>query len=195
VFVAGIAVAYSCAMTTPIERDLSAHIASVLAAPRDSGRIELVVRRAAVDQREILEEGILDPHEGLVGDDWIRRTSSFTPDGQLDPNTQLTLMSTRALTAIEPDRDRWPLAGDQIYVDMDMSVSNLPIGTRLRVGTALVEVSPKPHTGCAKFAARFGRDALVWANGPANRELRLRGLNARVIERGIVRPGDTIRKV
>jgi MOSC domain-containing protein YiiM len=142
----------------------------------------------------VIDEAVLDPDAGLVGDDWIRRGSSSTPDGSPNPLSQLTLMSTRVLAAIEPDRSRWPLAGDQLLVDLDLSVDNLPAGTRLAIGDAEVEVSDKPHTGCAKFSARFGSDALRWINGPTGRELRMRGVNCRIVRGGTVRTGDVVRK-
>jgi MOSC domain-containing protein YiiM len=140
-------------------------------------------------------EGLLDVEEGLVGDDWRTRGSRSRPDGTADPDAQLTLMSTRVLAAIEPDPTRWPLAGDQLLVDLDLGVDNLPPGTRLRVGEAEVEVTPKPHTGCARFAARFGTDALRWISTPEGRDLRMRGVYVRVVRSGPVRVGDVVRKL
>ncbi len=133
-------------------RDLDRHLADVLASPRDGGPLLAIVRRPDRDEREAVAEGQLDVHAGLIGDGWLSRGSSSRPDGSADPESQLTLMSTRVLAAIEPDTSRWPLAGDQLLVDMDLGAENLPVGTRLRVGDAELEVSPKPHTGCAKFA-------------------------------------------
>jgi MOSC domain len=181
-------------MQTPADRDLDQHLASVRAAPRTAGRLELIVRRPAEDEREVLGEAVLDPDLGLVGDDWQRRGSRSTPDGAADPETQLTLISVRVFAAIEPDRTRWPLAGDQLYVDLDLAADNLPAGTRLAIGDAELEVSEMPHTGCAKFSARFGSDALRWINGPTGRELRMRGVNARIIRGGTVRAGDPVRR-
>jgi hypothetical protein len=175
-------------------RELDRHLDDVRAAPRDGGRLELIVRRPAEDERELLEVAELDPDLGLVGDGWKARGSRSTPDGSADPATQLTLISTRVLAAIEPDRSRWPLAGDQLYVDLDLGTESLPAGTRLAIGTAVVEVSEEPHTGCSKFRARFGADALRWINGPTGRELRMRGLNARIVQGGSVRVGDAVRR-
>ncbi len=176
------------------DRDLDRHLDDVRAAPRDGGRLELIVRRPAEDEREVLETAELDPGFGLVGDGWRLRGSGSTPDGSADPATQLTLISTRVLAAIEPDRARWPLAGDQLYVDLDLGEASLPAGALLAIGTALIEVSEEPHTGCSKFSARFGSDALRWINGPTGRELRMRGLNARVVRGGSVRVGDAVRR-
>jgi hypothetical protein len=138
----------------------------------------------------VLEEGVLDTAQGLVGDDWLARAGESP-----DPATQLTLMSSRVIGLItDGDRERWPLAGDQLYVDLDLSPENLPPGTRLAAGTAIVEVTDVPHTGCAKFTARFGPAAIRFVNSPPGRELRLRGMYVRVVEPGIVRPGDAISK-
>ncbi len=179
--------------TTP---DLDAHLPDVQAAPADRGRVELIVRRPAVDQREVLTEALLDPDVGLVGDGWLARGSGSTPDGSANPDAQLTLISVRVLEAIEPDRSRWPLAGDQVYVDLDLRLDRLPAGSQLAIGTeAVIEVSEPPHTGCAKFSARFGSDALRWINSPTGRAHRMRGLNARVVVGGTIRPGDEIRRV
>jgi hypothetical protein len=179
---------------TTADRDLDRYLDDVRAAPRDVGRVELIVRRPAVDDREVLAEAVLDPVAGLVGDDWLRRISRSTPDGSADPASQLTLMCVRVLAAIEPDRSRWPLAGDQLYVDFDLGPENLPTGTRLTIGEAVVEVTAKPHLPCAKFGARFGDDARRWVDGPTGRALRMRGVKARIVEGGVVRVGDAIRK-
>jgi hypothetical protein len=163
----------------------------VRAAPADDGTLELIVRRPASGERELLDWADLDVDGGLVGDRWAVRDVDRTPAWLA---AQLTVMSVRALAAIEPDRSRWPLAGDQLYVDMDLSEENLPSGTRLAVGSALIEVSETPHTGCAKFSARFGSDALRWINAPDGRAARLRGLNARIVRSGTVRVGDRAAK-
>ena len=160
----------------------------IRAAPSDRGTVELIVRRPAVDEREVVEEGELDLVVGLIGDRWHLGASPIN-------DAQLTLMNARAAELIARTRERWPLAGDQLYVDFDLSVDNLPAGTRLAVGKAVVEVTAVPHTGCAKFSARFGTDALKFVNKSPGRELRLRGANARVVTPGPVRAGDTIAKL
>jgi MOSC domain-containing protein YiiM len=173
-------------------RQLHAHLDAIRAAVADDGRLELIVRRPAEGEREVLNEARLDIDSGLVGDRWAARHAPATP---VNRATQLTVMSTRVLAAIEPDRSRWPLAGDQLYVDLDLSVDNLPAASRLAIGSAIVEVSETPHTGCAKFGARFGSDALAWINSPIGRAHRMRGLNARIVVSGTVRVGDRVRKV
>src|ERR1700682_4008583 len=167
----------------------------IRAAPADSGTVELIARRPAADEREVLTEARLDPTNGLVGDTCGVRGSSRTPVGSANPDAQLTLMNARVAEAIAGDRERWPLAGDQLYVDFDLSRANLPPGSRVQIGSAVIEFSEPPHTGCAKFSARFGVDALKFVNSPTGRELRLRGANCRVVVAGTVRPGDAIKKL
>lgn len=179
-------------MVETAPRDFAPHLAVVRAAPREVGRLERIVRRPAVDRREVLEVGELDVVRGLVGDSWLARGSKRTPDGSANPAAQVTLMSTRVLAAIEPDPERWQLAGDQLLVDLDLSLDALPAGSRLAIGSAVLEVTAQPHTGCAKFSARFGSDALRWINSPEGRELRMRGVNTRVVAGGLVRPGDLV---
>jgi hypothetical protein len=174
---------------------LEAGLDHIRRSPRHEGRLELIVRRPAENEREMLEEATLDCAEGLVGDTWRARGSRHTPDGSALPEQQITVMNLRvaALVAVEPDRRQ--LCGDQLYVDLDLSQDNLPPGTRLSLGSAVIEIAAKPHLGCWKFDARFGTDALRFVNSAVGRELRLRGLNARVVTGGTVRVGDTVRKV
>ena len=175
--------------------ELVGGIDEIRRSPKDDGVVELLVARPAVGERAVLEEADLDLTDGLVGDGWRTRGSSSTPDGLAHPDRQLTLMNSRAAALFARVKERWPLAGDQIYVDFDISAENLPAGTRVALGAAIVEVTAEPHTGCAKFSQRFGADALRFVNSPVGRELNLRGINARVVEAGRVRPGDVIRKV
>jgi hypothetical protein len=178
----------------PPARDLDQHLDHVLAAPRDAAPLELIVARPGPGERTILDEAVLDEQSGLVGDGWLARGSRSTPDRSANPAAQLTLMSTRVLAAIEPDRSRWPLAGDQLHLDLDLSAENLPAGTRLTVGEAVLEVTDLPHTGCAQFSARFGADALRWISTPTGRANRMRGMYVRIVTGGTVRLGDIVRK-
>lgn len=183
-------------MTTvqPSLTDLDAGLDHVLASPNDRGTVDLVVRRPDVDEREILDEGELIVGEGLAGDNYLQRGSSATDDGSAHPEAQINIMNSRAVDLVAGgDRSRWALAGDQLFVDLDLTTENLPVGTRLQVGTAVLEVAQKPHNGCQKFSARFGVDAVRWVN--ADRTQRRRGLNAIVVEAGVVRPGDDIVKL
>ncbi len=182
----------------PVRRttaELEAALEELAAAPRDRGTVELVVRRPAVGEREVLSTGELDPAVGLVGDTWTDRPSARTPDRSPHPDMQLNVMGARIVAFLSGDPDRRALAGDQLYVDLDLSVANLPAGTRLALGAAVIEVTDQPHRGCAKFRDRFGEDALRFVNSRAGKELRLRGLNARVVVAGTVRPGDHVTKI
>lgn len=175
--------------------ELEAGVETIRQSPKDNGVIDLIVRRPESGVRDILTEGHLDLVEGLVGDNWRTRGSSMTADGQAHPEMQLNIMNSRTIALIAQDKARWQLAGDQLFIDLDLSIDNLPPGTKLSLGTALIEVTPVPHTGCKKFVARFGLDAMLFVNSPVGKPLRLRGLNAKVVQPGIIRVGDTVKKV
>ncbi|MGE0307820.1 MAG: MOSC domain-containing protein [Acidimicrobiia bacterium] len=172
--------------------ELIAGLDHIRAAPHSAGVLSLIVRRPAEDQREVLEVGELHPECGLVGDNWSARPSSRTPDGSPHPDMQLNIMSTRVVALLAGDDGAWELAGDQLYVDLDLSSDNLPPRTRLHIGGAVVEVTDQPHRGCAKFTQRFGLEAHRFVNSEIGRELNLRGINARVIIGGLVRRGDMV---
>lgn len=172
--------------------ELDSLLDGILAAPQDAGPIEMIVRRPSENQREVIDSGELTSAEGLVGDDWKNR---FDEGAEPYREAQLTLMNARVADAVAVTRDRWPLAGDQIYVDMDISKENLPAGTRLRIGDAVVEISETPHTGCAKFSGRFGKEALRWANVGEGRDRRFRGVYAFVVEDGGFAVGDKVTKI
>ena len=174
--------------------ELEAGLPHIGASPADEGVVELIVRRPRADEREVIDTGELHVDEGLVGDRWPGRGS---PRSRIESAryTQVTLMNARVAALVAGGKDHWPLAGDQLYVDFDLSGDNLPEGTRLGIGTAVVEVTGEPHTGCGKFAARFGHAALRFVNSPLGKRLNLRGINTRVVEPGIVRPGDVVKKV
>ena len=176
--------------------ELNAGLAAIRTAPRDGGRLELIVRRPAVGEREVLDEGELDLSVGLVGDTWSVRGSKRTADGSSHPEMQLNLMnSTAALLVAGGDPLRRALAGDQLYVHLDLSEENLPPGTRLAIGGAVIEITAQPHRGCAKFSERFGVDAVRFVNSAEGRQLKLRGINAKVVVPGPIRAGDTITKL
>lgn len=182
-------------MTHRTAEQLDACLPHIRQAPKDEGTVALIVSRPAEDERQVLAEGRLDLDEGLVGDNWRQRPSSEMPEGLPHPDLQLTLMSTRVIEPVAVETDRWPLAGDQFFVDFDLSEANLPPGTRLTIGEAEIEVTAEPHLGCSKFRQRFGDAALRFVNCPTGVELNLRGVNAKVIRPGTVRPGDAIGKV
>ena len=177
----------------PVE--LEAALARAISSPRDEGELALVVSRPATGEREVLDVAELTPEAGLVGDSWAVRRKPETPDLAPHPDSQLTLMNARVVALLAREPSRWPLAGDQLFVDLDLGADNVPVGTRLALGEALIEITGKPHLGCAKFAARFGRDALAFIAMPERRALQLRGVYARVVRAGCVRRGDRVRKL
>ena len=172
--------------------ELEGFLERILDAPKDAGPIEMIVRRPAENEREVVEAAELSTDHGLVGDNWELRVDE---EGQPYHPAQLTLMNARVTDAVAVTRERWPLAGDQIYVDMDISKENLPAGSRIKVGGAVVEISEVPHTGCQKFSGRFGADALRFANVGPGRDNRFRGVNAFVVEGGALRVGDKVTKL
>jgi MOSC domain-containing protein YiiM len=182
-------------MTHLRTEQLEAGLEAIRQSPRDGGAVRLIVRRPAIEAREVPDVCELDTLVGLVGDNWKARGSRHSPDGAALPDSQLTLMNARAAQLVAQSVERWPLAGDQLYVDLDLSSTNLPPGTRLAIGTAVVEITATPHTGCNKFVERFGRDAMKFVNAPAGRALNLRGIYARVVRNGTVRVGDLATKV
>ena len=175
--------------------ELEAGLKNIRQSPTDVGVLALIVRRPQVEAREVLEVGELDLFEGLVGDNWKTRGSSQTADGSAHPDMQLNIMNARVITLLAQQKERWALAGDQLYMDLDLSAENVPPGTRLSLGEAVIEVTDQPHTGCKKFAARFGLDALKFISSPVGKQLQLRGINAKVIRSGAIRIGDTVKKV
>ncbi len=161
--------------------------------PKNKGVLELIVRRPQTEEREVLEKGELDLGEGLVGDNWSTRGSASRPDGTAHPDKQLTIMNSRVIALVAQDKDRWPLAGDQLFMDLDLSEENLPPGTRLALGSAVIEVTDQPHTGCKKFVERFGPDAKKFVDSQVGKQLHLRGINAKVVQSGAIRVGDVVK--
>ena len=182
-------------MTPRTEDELNGGLDEVRAAPADLGVVRMIVRRPAVDARETLVEGELDTELGLVGDTWAERAGGTRAGRTPERYAQVTLMNARYTQLIAGDRERWPLAGDQLYVDLDLSIENLPPGSHLAIGDAVLRISEEPHTGCAKFSARYGSPAWRLANSELGRALRLRGANASVVTSGTVREGDPVSKV
>lgn len=176
------------------ETELAARLDYLRQAPATGSPVAFLIRRPTVDGRELLDAAELTPAAGIVGDRWAQTCSHKLPSGALNPDSQITIMSTRMLELLADDRARWPLAGDNLLLDLDLSDTNLPVGQRLRVGSAVLEITERPHTGCAKFSERFGPDALRFVNSPEGRQLRLRGLHAQVITAGRVRVGDRFEK-
>ncbi len=175
--------------------ELEAGLDAIRHAPKNDGVLELIVRRPQIEAREILEVGELDLVEGLVGDNWKIRGSSRTSDGTSHPDMQLNIMNARVIALVAQTKERWQLAGDQLFIDLDLSVDNVPPGTKLSLGSAIIEVTDQPHTGCKKFLARFGKDAIQLISSPVGKHLQLRGINAKVLQPGTIRIGDVVRKL
>ncbi|HET6979445.1 MAG TPA: hypothetical protein VFI24_24140 [Pyrinomonadaceae bacterium] len=176
-------------------QELEAALDHLRQAPKDDGVLQLIVARPEVDQRAEMDEAELDPLKGMIGDNWSVRGSSKTPDGSAHPEMQINIMNVRVTALVAQERERWSLAGDQLYLDMDLSKENLPAGSRIQVGTAVLEVSPLPHTGCHKFVARFGVDAMKFVNSEVGKQLCLRGINAKVIQAGTIKIGHKAKKI
>jgi MOSC domain len=174
--------------------ELQTGLDHIRCSPQDEGVLELIVRRPAVNEREVIEQASLDLVEGLAGDTWSRRRSTSTPDGSPNIEMQITVINSRVAALVAQEKNRWQLAGDQLYLDFDLSAENLPAGSRLAVGSAVIEVTAPPHLGCQKFVARFGLEAMKFVNSPVGRQLRLRGIHARVIQPGQICTGDRARK-
>ncbi len=185
------------AMASVDRLQLEAGLAHVGAAPTDVGRLELLVARPAEEERELPARSSLETDVGLVGDMWSRRPNSGTEDGGPDPEAQVTVMNARAAALFSGSEDHldWAAAGDQLYVDLDLSKDNLPTGARFAVGDAILEVTAEPHLGCGKFSRRFGVDALKTVNSAVGREMRLRGVNTKVVKPGEVSVGAEVRKL
>lgn len=175
--------------------ELEAGLDHIRQSPKDNGLLELIVCRPSVEERKTLETAELDPVKGLVGDNWITRRSSRTSDGSPHPDMQINIMNSRAVALVAREKHRWQLAGDQLFIDLDLSKDNLPAGSRIRLGSAVLEVTAPPHTGCQKFVARFGLEAMKFVNSEIGRALCLRGINARVIHAGTIEVGQITTKI
>ena len=182
-------------MTTVVHlnrEQLEAGLDAISEAPKEQGTLEMIVRRPETEMRDIVQEGELDLDVGMVGDNWKTRGG---PERSANPETQITLTNARAIQHIAQSKDRWALAGDQLYVDFDISEENAPAGTRLSIGSAILEITPEPHNGCKKFVERFGMDAMLFVNSEIGKALHLRGVNARVVQAGTIAAGDAVGKL
>lgn len=176
-------------------KQLETGLENIRQSPENQGVLEMIVRRPEIDRREVLTQGELNSTSGLVGDNWLSRVPASRLDNLSVRDSQITLMNSRVIALLAQDKKNWPLAGDQLFVDLDLSAANLPPGTRLLIGTSMIEVTDKPHTGCKKFAARFGQEALEFVNSPVGKQLHLRGINARIVQPGTIHVEDRIVKV
>ena len=175
--------------------ELESGLPQIKQSPKESGELQLIARRPAIGERDLIDEGELDTDEGLVGDNWATRGQQSDPPREPKLLAQLTLMNARAAQLVSGSKERWPLAGDQLYVDFDIGRDNLPIGSKVRIGDdAIVEVTEEPHPGCKKFVERFGMDAMEFVNSDEGKQMCLRGINTRIVQSGMIRVGDKITK-
>ena len=179
----------------PTEEALEEGLAELGDSPGDQGVLEMIVSRPKDDERQELENARLDLVDGLVGDNWLQRGSRRTEDGSANPDMQIAIMNSRIIKLVAQDRGRWPLAGDQLFIDLDLSSENLPPGQRISIGQAILEITDAPHTGCRKFSDRFGSGALRFVNSKEGRTDRRRGIYARVVESGKIQVNDIVAKV
>jgi hypothetical protein len=167
----------------PSADELEQGVEHILNSPSDSGELKLIVQRPEVDARATPANARLDTEVGLIGDNWATRS-------KVVPDMQLNIMNTRVIEMVAQHPERWALAGDQLFLDMNLGGENLPPGTQLALGDAVIEVTEPPHTGCKKFASRFGVDAMVFVNSGRGRTLNFRGVCARVVQSGDIKVGD-----
>ena len=179
-------------LSTP---DLEAGLDHIINSPKNQSVLDMIVSRPEEDAREVMELADLNVNVGLVGDTWQDRPSARSGDGKAHPDMQITIMNSRVADLVAQDKERWPLSGDQLFADIDLSADNMPPGTRISVGSAILVATDQPHTGCKKFAARFGADALKFISSPVGKELRLRGINCKVVQNGEIKPGDSVNKL
>ncbi len=167
----------------------------ILASPQDHGTLEAIVIRPATDERVSLDECALSPELGVHGDNWAKGCWKSLPDGRPHPNVQVAIMNSCTIALLAQDKDRWPLAGDNLYMDLDISDDNMPPGQRLAIGSVILEITAEAHNGCKKFSARFGSDAVKFVNSDEGKRLGLRGIYARIVQAGVLHVGDSVDKV
>ena len=175
--------------------ELREGLSGIMQSPQDRGLLRAIVIRPETDARVSLQQCQLSPEGGVHGDNWARGCWMSLPDGRPHPDVQVTIMNARTIALIAHDEARWPLAGDNLFVDLDLSGENLPPGTRLTVGAALLEITAVPHKGCRKFAERYGVDATRFVNSRNGLRLHLRGIYARIVEPGLITVGDAVAKL
>ena len=174
--------------------ELTERVAALDVPPMDNGTITALVLRPEVNERKVVQSIRVKPNEGIEGDNYVARGSSKTPDGGPHPEAQICMMRSDVLNVFsDGDEAKWPLAGDQMLVDFDLSTDNLPTGTELGIGSATFRVVAKPHNGCQKFSERYGLDARRFAN--SDPVARYRGIYIIVLTEGEVSVGDTIAKI
>ncbi len=175
--------------------ELEAHLPDIVASPADNGVLRAIVIRPKSGDRTMLEACDISLAGGVHGDNWALGCWKVTENGKPHPDVQICIMNARTIAAIAGARENWAPAGDNLFIDLDLTRENLPAGQKLAIGSAIIEVTAEPHNGCQNFVDRYGRDATVFVNTGEGRKLRLRGIYARVVKDGRVSVGDTVRKV
>jgi hypothetical protein len=175
--------------------ELEQGLADVLASPTDAGRLTAIFVRPAPNERRTLDSATLTSEGGINGDRWVKDSYYRLKDGTSDPRCQVSMMNDRFLRQIAGDETEMCLAGDNLIVDLDLSESNLPAGNQVAIGPEVIlEISDHKHTGCSKFARRYGANAKTFANNKQGTALHLRGRYARIVRGGTIRVGDAVRK-
>jgi len=175
--------------------ELMAGLPEILAAPQDEGILRAIVIRPTKGERIERDSNEMSFAQGMHGDHWANGCWKTTADGKPHPDVQICIMNARCIQLIAQDHANWARAGDNLFIDMDLTPRNTPPGTRLRIGAAIIEVTDTPHNGCAAFIERYGRDACVFVNMGEGGRLRLRGIYARVVQDGRVSVGDKVVKL
>ena len=175
--------------------ELDEGLAEIRRSPKDNGRLAGIVIRPAVDERRSLASVEISAEGGVHGDRWARECWKTLPDGRPHPDVQVCIMNARAIALVAQHEDRWPLAGDNLFLDLELSDENLPPGQRLALGSAVLEITAEAHNACGKFAERYGRDAAKFVNSPEGKRIRLRGIYAKVVQSGTIRVGDAATKL
>lgn len=175
--------------------ELMAGLPHILAAPKDEGALKAIMVRPQSEARQDVDSIHVSLAGGVEGDHWAKGCWMSTEDGKPHPDVQICIMNARCIDLIAGGRDNWAPAGDNLFIDMDLTPDNLPPGTRIAVGAAVLEITATPHNGCAKFIERYGRDACVFVNTGEGKRYRLRGIYGRVIQDGRVSVGDTVTKL
>lgn len=174
---------------------LKAGLPDILQSPADNGKVEAVVVRPQSNERIDVETCQVSLAGGLEGDHWAKGCWKMTEDGSPHPDVQICIMNSRCINLIAGERANWPAAGDNLFVDLDLTPENLPPGQRLQVGSTVIEITDTPHKGCAKFVERYGRDATAFVNVGDGDKYKLRGIYARVVQDGAINVGDTLTKI
>jgi len=177
------------------EVELQIGLELIKQSPKDQGTLELIVIRPKENERTVLIDAQLSSRLGVHGDDWFKNSYIRLPDGSPHPDVQVSLMNSRCIDLLAQEKSRWPLAGDQLYVDLDLSVDNLPVGQQLSIGSVILQVTDQEHTGCNKFAKRYGQAARIFVNSTVGKQLHLRGIYAKVVQDGSLKVGDRVIKI